>query len=237
MRRVAPLFVALLFITACGASDASPSPTTPSVSPPNTNPVQAAVAALKAEHSAWQFTLATYEPGSPNFSRTIEGTQTAKSSTAVSFTVAQQGRPDMRYVRIGNDTWSDTGGGTYTKSKADDNYVNLAFQQFYFDTIVTAAENQGYKFEAVGPETVSGIPATHSRLADLYVQSLVVNMSSMAPADWAADVWISDEDGSLVRLAWGPQSVAKVQDQMGFDYTVTSVDCDCPVDPPRAGVS
>ncbi len=237
MRKIPVVLAALSLVVACGGSSATPSPTAvPATVHPSTNPVQEATSALKSEHDAWQFTLTTYEPGSPNFSRTVTGTQTAKLPTAVSFTVVQSGKPDMRYVRVGTDVWNDTGAGSFTKTKASDAYVNLAFQTFYLDSILSEAATAGYEFDKVGAETVSGIAATHYRLADNFVQGLVANTGTAA-ADWAADVWIADSDGSLVRLTWGPQSIDNVQDQTGFDYLVTSVDCNCPIGPPIDGQS
>jgi hypothetical protein len=236
--RVIQLLGALVLVAACGGNQATTPPTAPpSIAAQATNPVQAAMTALNNGHDSWQFTETTYEAGTPNISRTISGIQNARPSTALSFTVTQSGKPDLRYVRIGNDVWFDTGTGAYSASKASDNYVNLQFQQFYLDGIIGAAEVQGYEYLPIGPDTVGGVEATHYRLADSQIQAVAGNAAATPPADWAADVWIADADGALLRVAWGPQSTATAQAQPGFNYAITSLDCACPVRPPTPGRS
>ncbi|HEY5488777.1 MAG TPA: hypothetical protein VIK00_02980, partial [Candidatus Limnocylindrales bacterium] len=225
-------------LAACGGNQATTSPTSPPTSTAeSTNLAEAAVTALETEHASWQFTVTTYESGTPNLSRMIAGTQSQRSPTAVSFKVSLSGKPDMRYVRVGTDVWSDTGTGAYARSKSSDNYVNMVFQPYYLDSLVDAAVIPGYEFDTVGADTVSGVAATHYRLADADIQGIVANMPGVTPADWAADLWIGNADASLLRLAWGPQSLGKVEDQMGFNYVVTSVDCSCSIVPPLAGGS
>jgi hypothetical protein len=236
--RVLGAVVTLVVVAACGGVAPTPVPTLPpQPSPtPTANLVQTAVDTLESQHNSWQFTTTTYESGSPTFSRLIKGTQAPKSPSGLSFVITTPNKPSMKYVRLGNDVWFDSGTGSFTQSKADDNYVNLAFQQFYLDNLLTAVETPGFEFNSVGDEDVGGIAATHYRLADPYVQSLL-GSSGLTPADWGADAWISDADGSLLRLTWGPQSVDKAQAQPGFDYTVTAVDCNCPIKPPTTGTS
>jgi len=243
---VVSLSVALILaaVAACGGTGATTAPTAPPSSrAQSSNPaasggaldvtaVQAAVTALKTGHDSWQFTTTTYESGTPNFSRNVSGTQRVQPDDAVSLTISQAGKPDKRYTRIGTDVWFDTGNGTYTKTKVSDQYVVPQFEPYYLNGLVSAAEVNGYEFNPVGADTVSGVAATHYRLADTFLFGIVANMSNMTPADWAADVWIADADGSLLRLAWGPTSVDKAQLQTGFDYVVTSIDCSCPVNPP-----
>src|SRR4051812_39000448 len=48
--------------------------------------IQAAVTALKTAHDSWQFSITTYESGTPDFSRTVAGTQSGTADNAVSFT-------------------------------------------------------------------------------------------------------------------------------------------------------
>jgi hypothetical protein len=235
MNKLLPAFAALLLAGACAGTAPSPSPTEP---PPTqtavlaTNAAQSAVTALKT-HDSWQYTVTTYEPGSPSFSHTITGTQTSKTPASLQFTVAQTGKPTLTYVRIGTDVWyDDAGKGSYTTSKASDNYVNLEFQPFFSDSIVEPAETQGYEFNSVGPDAVGGVTATHYRLADAYIESVVGNATGVTAADWAADLWTSDADGSLLRLTWGPQTLDKAQGAAGFDYEVTALDCSCPVKRP-----
>ena len=199
--------------------------------PIDTAAIQAAVAALKA-HDSWQFTVTTYESGTPNFSRNVTGTQRSNPQAAVSATFSQSGQPDKRYVQIGDDVWYDAGTGSYVQTTASDNAVISQFQPYYLEGLVSSAQGNGYQFQPVGPDTVSAVTTTHYRLADATIQSIVQPMNGLTAADWAADVWIADADGSLMRLAWGPQSVDKAQLQTGFNYVVTSIDCTCPVDPP-----
>ena len=233
MSKLVGTLAGVLLLVGCGPNTATLSPTVrPSPSPESTNLAQAAVTALTTQHDAWQFTATTYESGSPNRSRTIAGTQSDRSPTALSLTVTQLGKPDMRYVRLGTDIWYDSGTGSYTKSKASDNYVNLDFQTYFFESIVGAAEVQGYEYQSVGADTVNGVAATHYRLADHDLQGIVANMPGVTPADWGADIWVGNVDGSLLRLTWGPQAMDKAQPQTGYDYTVTAVDCDCAIRPP-----
>ena len=233
MRRVAGTLAGVLLLVGCGANPATPGPTSPpSPSPESTNLARAAVTALTTQHDAWQFTATTYESGSPKFSRAIAGTQSDRSPTALSMTVTQSGKPDMRYVRVGTDAWYDLGTGSYTRTKSSDSYVNLDFQTYFFDSIIGAAETQGYEYQPVGADTVNGVAATHYRLADRDLQGIVAYMPGIAAADWGADIWVSNVDGSLLRLTWGPQATDKAQPQTGYDYTVTAVDCDCAIRPP-----
>ena len=233
MRKVVGTLAGVLLLVGCGANPATPGPTSrPSPSPESVNLARAAVTALTTQHDAWQYTATTYESGSPNRSRTITGTQSDKTPTALSLTVSQPGKPDMRYVRLGTDIWFDSGTGTYTKSKASDNYVNLDFQNYFLDSIVGAAETQGFEYQPVGADTVNGVAATHYRLADRDLQGIVAYMPGITPADLGADIWVGDADGSLLRLTWGPQATDKAQTQTGYDYTVTAVDCDCAIRPP-----
>ncbi|HEY7024313.1 MAG TPA: hypothetical protein VH371_05050 [Candidatus Limnocylindrales bacterium] len=230
--KLIPVLAPVLLLAACGGTE----PTTPPTAPPptaaqSTNPALAAVNALKM-HGSWQFTVTTYESGSPNFSNTITGTETTARPSGEGFTVTRPGKPTMKYVRLGTDVWYDSGTGSFTQTKSDDSYVNADFQTYYMDSMVAAAEAQGLEFDQVGAESVGGVAATHYRLADAYVQAIVANMPGVTAADWAADIWTSDADGSLLQLQWGPQSLDKVQAQTGFDYVVTAVDCDCPVKPP-----
>ena len=97
-----------------------------------------------------------------------------------------------------------------------------------------AATAGNYQFEPVGTETVGGVTTTHYRLQEATIQSIVQNMTGMTTADWAADVYIANADGSLLRIAWGPRSADKAGLTTGVDYTVTAIDCLCPVDPPTA---
>jgi len=233
MRKLTSMLGIALLLTACGGNLATPIPTpSPIATAAATNPVADAVEAL-SQHESWQFSATTYESGTPNFSRTLKGTQSPKAPSAVGFTVTQAGKPTLKYVRLGTDVWYDNGIGSFSATKADDSYMNLDFQQFYLDTMLRGPETPGYQFDEVGEEAVGGIAATHYRLADTYVQSLI-GATGVSSADWAADVWVSDADGSLLRLTWGPQSLDNVQAQTGFDYTVTSVDCDCPIKPPTS---
>ena len=234
MRKLVSVLGIALLLTACGGNEATPIPTSsPPASAAAANTVADALAALKSQHESWQFTTTTYEAGPPSFSRTLKGTQSPKPPSAVGFTVTQPGKPTLKYVRLGTDVWYDNGTGSFSETKADDSYMNLDFQQFYLDTMLLGPETRGYQFDEVGEEAVGGIAATHYRLADVYVES-IVGATGVPPADWAADVWVGDADGSLLRVTWGPQSVDDAQAQTGFDYTVTSVDCDCPVKPPTS---
>ena len=229
---------------ACGGSSATPAPA--SVAAASHAPagsaavggqtidvagIQAAVAALKA-HDSWQFSVTTFEAGTPNFSRLITGTQRTTPSDAVQLTMNQSGQPMKSYVRIADDVWYDAGTGTWNKTTASDNAVISQFEPYYLNGLVNSAESQGYQYQAIGADTIDGVASTHYRLADSFVQDIVKNMNGMTAADWAADVWISTADGSLMRLTWGPQSVDKAQVQAGVDYRITSIDCTCPVDPP-----
>jgi len=232
MRKVVGTLAGVLLLVGCGANPATPSPTSPpSPSPESTNLARATVTALTTQHDAWQFTGSTYESGSSKFSRTIAGTQSG-SPTALSLTVTQPGKPDMRYVRLGTDAWYDLGTGSYTATKSSDSYVNLDFQTYFLDSIVGAAETQGYEYRLVGADTVNGVAAMHYRLADQDLQGIVAYMPGITAADWGADIWVDNVDGSLLRLTWGPQAVDKAQLQTGYDYTVTAVDCDCAIRPP-----
>jgi len=233
MRRLVATLGIALVLTACGGNPVTPIPTpSPTATAAATNRVADAVEAL-SQHESWQFTATTYESGTPNFSRTLKGTQSPKAPSAVGFTVSQAGKPTLKYVRLGTDVWYDNGTGSFSETKADDSYMNLDFEQFYLDTMLRDPETAGYEFDEVGHEEVGGIAATHYRLEDAYVESLI-GATGVASADWAADVWVSDADGSLLRLTWGPQSIDKAQAQTGFDYNVTSVDCDCPIKPPTS---
>jgi hypothetical protein len=102
---------------------------------------------------------------------------------------------------------------------------------------VQSATDQDFDFEPVATETISGIATTHYRLSQDDLEKIVENLDDMTTADWAGDAWISDADGSLIQLAWGPQSLDDAQLTTGFKYLVTSIDCACPVDPPTAAPS
>ncbi len=226
------LAVAALLVLACGGTAASPAAPTGGAQGDqlDTAGIQAAVATLKANDS-FQFTVTTYESGTPNYSQQIVGTQRSQPQTAVSATFSRSGQGDLRYVQIGNDVWYDAGTGSYTQTTASDTAALSQFQPYYLDGLAQSAQSNDYVFALVGSDTVGGVATKHYRLAESTVQSIVAPMN-LAPADWAADVWISDADGSLQRLSWGPQSVDNAQLQTGFDYVVTAVDCTCPVDPP-----
>jgi hypothetical protein len=238
-----------LIVTACGGNSATSAPTTaPSSRAQATQQgqgevidvagVQAAVEALKTGHDAWQFKATTYQSGTPNFSRTLTGTQRTKPSTAINVTVNQSGKPDQRYIRIANDVWFDTGTGAGLETtKASDRLVESQFKPYYLDGLVTTAETEGYLYVAVGPDSVAGVPTTHYRLADDYIADIVRNLTGITAADWAADLWIADADDSLLRMTWGPQSLDRAQLQLGADWQVTSLDCTCPVEPPAASPS
>ena len=235
MHKLLALTITALLFAACGGNTPTPTPTLP---PPtaaaSTNAVETALAALKSEHQSWQYTMKTYDGGTPNFTRTVDGTEAPGSPSAAKLTITQSGKPDMSYVRLGTKVWFDSGTGSYTAATADDQYVNLDFEPLFFSTLVVAAENQGYEFDAVGPDTVNGTAATHYRMPESQVEAALGNSVGITPADWGADVWTSDADGSLLRLQWGPQSVENAQTETGFDYTVTALDCDCPIKPPTA---
>ena len=147
--------------------------------------------------------------------------------------MTQSGKPDMRYVRLGTDIWFDSGTGSYAKSKASDNYVNLDFQNYFLDSIVGAAETQGFEYQP----SRRGHASTESRRRTIAWRTTISRASwrtcpVITPADFGADIWVSDADGSLLRLTWGPQATDKAQPQTGYDYTVTAVDCDCAIRPP-----
>lgn len=246
MKRGVLAFAAVLFLAACGGNSAAtqqPSQAQPSraqVTQPaqggdaiDVSGIQAAVAALKA-HDSWQFTVTTFESGTPNFSRTVTGTQRTAPQIAVSASHTVPGSSDFHYIRIGDDVWFDAGQATYTHTTAAEGpNLIVQYEPYYLDGLVQAAEANGYEYEPVGVETVSGVSAMHYRLSADDVDNIVESMTGITAAEWAADVWIAQADGSLMRLQWGPQSVDKAQLNPGFDYVVTSIDCVCPVDPPQ----
>ena len=246
MNRSVLAAAAVILVAACGGgSTASQAPSQVAQSshasssggqagqPVDITGIQAAVAATKA-HDSWQFTTVTYESGTPNYSNNVVGTQRSTPQPAVKTTISRTGMPDKIYIQIGNDVWYDDATGSFVQTTASDNAVIQAFQPYYLDGLAQSAEDSGYEFQPVGPDTVSGVPTMHYRLDDATIQSIVSNMKGMTTADWAADVWIATTDGSFMRLAWGPQSTDKAQLQPGFNYVITSLDCVCPVDPPAA---
>jgi hypothetical protein len=242
MRNAVLASVVAVLIAACGGSSATPAPQSSSRSqattaaqagePIDTAAVQAAVTALKA-HDSWQFSVTLIRSGTPNTSQTITGTQRTAPQPAVSAAQPVEGSNDFHYIRIGDDIWYDVGQPTYTHiAAADAKNLIAQYEPYYLDGLVQSALANGYEFDPVADETVSGVLTTHYRLESSDVDQIVESMKGITAADWAADVWIAKADGSLMRLAWGPQSVDKAQLQPGFNYVVTALDCSCPVDPP-----
>jgi hypothetical protein len=202
--------------------------------PIDSTAIQSAVTALKA-HDAWQFSVTLIRAGAPNTSQTINGTQRTAPQSAISAAQTVPGSNDFHYIRIGDDIWFDVGQATYTHVPASEATNLIAqYEPYYLDGLVTAAESQNYEFEPVGDESVSGVSTTHYRLSDDDVADIVETMHDITAAEWAADVWIAKDDGALMRIAWGPQSVDKAQIPVGFNYVVTSLDCACPIDPPTS---
>jgi hypothetical protein len=205
--------------------------------PIDTAAIQAAVAALKT-HDSWMFEATTYQSGTPDYSQTLTGTQRTSPQKAVSATHNGPNTTGFHYVRIGDDIWYDLGQPTYTHTTAADaTNLTVQYEPYYLDGLVQSATDQDFDFEPVATETISGIATTHYRLSQDDLEKIVENLDDMTTADWAGDAWISDADGSLIQLAWGPQSLDDAQLTTGFKYLVTSIDCACPVDPPTAAPS
>ena len=237
---------ALLLVAACGGNSAATQPAGTRVqasqpgqagAPIDVAAIQAGTTALQTQHDSWQYTTTTYESGTPSFTQTIAGNQQTEPQTAYNATLTREGMPDKRYTRIGDDIWYDDGTGSYVQTTASDSAVVSAYEPYSLDGLAQSAEQQGYQYLPVGEEKVGGVTTMHYRLDPATIDSIVKDMQGVTAADWAADVYLAVDDGSLLRLAWGPKTADDAQLTTGFDWMVTSIDCVCPVDPPAASPS
>ena len=91
--------------------------------------------------------------------------------------------------------------------------------------------DQEFEFEPVGEEVISGINTMHYAMSEADKEDVVQTLG-IDPAGWAGDVWIATDGGYAMRVAWGPQSIDDAQISTGFNYVVTAVNCECPIEPP-----
>jgi hypothetical protein len=245
MSRISAVFIASLVVAACGGGS---QPTIPAggsqapgqsaaATPPVVQPgepidsavITAAVDALRAQDS-WQFTVQIINAGT---TQSITGTERTTPERAVDASHSLTESPEpFRYIRIGDDIWYDVGTGQFTQVQAA-NAENLIaqYEPFYINGLKDSAEVQGYEFDFVDNQTVNGLPSAHYLLSEADRENIVETIN-MDPADFAGDVYIATAGGFLTRLTWGPQSVEDAQVTIGFDYQVTAVNCECPIDPP-----
>jgi hypothetical protein len=193
--------------------------------------IAAAVDALES-HDSWLFDASYLMTGFDEPS-TITGTERRQPETAIDAVHKQPDGGEFRYVRIGNQIWYDAGTGDFSMVDAADaeNLIDQ-YEPYYLAGLADSAQQQGFEFNPVGAETVSGIATTHYQLDEFYRERAVQIYDNITADEWAGDAWIANDGGYLVRLTWGPQTPETAQLTIGFDYTVTAVDCDCPIEPP-----
>ena len=201
--------------------------------PIDTAQVQGAVDALKSQDS-WQFEVTTTTLGLDGGVQTvISGTQTTTPENAIDASHPQPGGGDpFRYIRIGDSIWFDVGTGQFNEVQADEAENLIAqYEPYYLNALAESMTQQDFLFEPVGDETISGIATTHYLLSEEdradVTRTLDIDLSK-----WAGDVWIAKDDGYAMRLAWGPQTIEDAQISLGFNYVVTAVNCECPIEPP-----
>ena len=198
-------------------------------------PVQVAVAALKSEHDCVAVHGHDLRAGLTELFAHGHGHPERRAANRRRASPwLEQGKPDMRYVRIGNGHLVATPAPARTPRRRRP--TTMSTWPFSSSTSTTSSARprpRATSSTRSASETVSGIAATHYRLADDYIQGIVANMPEMA----AGGLGRGRLDRRRRRLArcvsrGGRRSVDKAQDQTGFDYTVTSLDCACPVTPP-----
>jgi hypothetical protein len=218
--------------TSATANTATTGPTAAAGEPIGSAQVQTAVDALKAQDS-WQFEVTATTMGlSEGVQNTITGTQRTTPESAIDATHPQPGGSDFHYIRIGDAIWYDVGTDSFTEVQADDAENLIAqYEPYYLNGLAESMLSQDFEFEPVGDEDVSGVATTHYQMSEEDRED-VTELLDIDPADWAGDVWIAKDGGHLMRMAWGPQSVEDAGISIGFDYLVTAVNCDCPIEPP-----
>ncbi|HYI21732.1 MAG TPA: hypothetical protein VEX62_03755 [Candidatus Limnocylindrales bacterium] len=246
LARVTAFLVLIVILAACGGgSTTSQSPSTsaaPSAqgTPPvvtgdaiDSETVGAAVAALQAMES-WTFDVSTITMGLETGVRTtITGTERNAPQKAVKAShVPVIGDPPFQYIRIEDDIWFDTGTGTFTQVEAAEaeNLIDQ-YEPYYLTGLAQSAVDNDFQFEPVGTEVINTIEAMHYRLSEEDLEQ-ITETTELSPDQWGGDVWIATDGGYLVQLAWGPQTPADALLTTGFIYTVTDVDCECPIEPP-----
>jgi hypothetical protein len=187
--------------------------------------------ALEA-HDSWQFEVSYIQTGY-DAPATISGTERRSPEVAVDATHHQTDGSDFRYIRIGDEIWYDAGTSEFTKVDAA-NAKNLIdqYEPYYLEGLADSAQQQGFEFNPIDTEVLNGISTTHYQLDEFYRERAVQLYDDITADQWAGDAWIANDGGYLVRLTWGPQTPETAQITIGFDYVVTAVDCDCPIEPP-----
>jgi hypothetical protein len=236
---LARLIALALFVSIAAACAGAPATGAPS-SPVTTGDVidaaaiSAAVDALRSRES-WQFESNTIQEGTTGgYEQSVIGTERTQPETAVDATHSgPEGVENFRYVRIGDDIWFDVGTGTFTQVTAGDaENLIVQYEPYYLNGLADSLSSQNVDFELVGVETVSNIATNHYRLSQDDRERIVETMEGITADQWGGDVWIATDGGYLVQLEWGPQTVDTAQLGIGFNYLVTAVDCECPIEPP-----
>jgi hypothetical protein len=236
LARLTGLTLILALVVACGGgSTTTAAPTTPPVGGDAIDMagVNAAINALQTQAS-WQFEVRTITQGTTGgVEQTVTGTERTDPEMAVDATHRQPDGSDFRYVRIGDDIWFDVGTGTFTQvDAADAENLIEQYEPYYLSGLADSLTSQDVQFELVGQETVSGIATNHYRLSQADRENIVETMNGITADQWGGDVWIATDGDYMVSLAWGPQSTDTAQVATGFNYGVTAVNCECPIEPP-----
>jgi hypothetical protein len=200
-----------------------------------TDDIASAVVALE-EQGSWTWELDYVAEGLDiGVQRRVTGTERRQPEVAVDATHVEE-TGDFRYIRIGDDVWTDVGTGEFFHSLASES-PNLIIQYEPVHLAGLIDTSTGWRrtveYDLVGPEEVNGVAALHYTLNPFDREDLV-ERAGLAPEDWAGDVWIAQQGGYLVRFVWGPQTVeTAAAGPIGFVYDVTEVGCDCPIEAPE----
>jgi len=230
----------MLVAVACGGGgSATPVPATTGgqiTNPPvvggdtiDSSGIEAAVNALQSQESR-QFSVDAISAGSE---QTVTGTERGSPDTAVEASHSQPGGgAPFQYIRINDDIWYDVGTGQFTQVSADEaQNLIVQYEPYYLSGLADSVEVQGYEWDFVDNQTISGVPSAHYLLSEADRENITQSLD-MEPGDFAGDVFIAKEGGYLMQLTWGPQTTENPVVTTGFDYLVTAVNCECPIEPP-----
>jgi hypothetical protein len=224
-----------------GQSPTAEQPT--SVAPPpddapdvlTTGDIATSVEALEALGS-WTFDLTYFIEGlDEGVEKRVSGTERRGPEMAV-HAVHEEESGDFNYIRIEDDVWTDVGMGNYSHAVASDSpNLVVQYEPYHLPGLIETSTGwrRAVEYDFVGQEEVNGTAVHHYTLNE-YDREGLTERTDLQPEQWAGDVYLAATDGHLVRFVWGPQSIETAQQVhvLGFAYDVTSVNCDCPVEPP-----
>jgi hypothetical protein len=176
----------------------------------------------------------------------LHGTQRETPTSALDSTADSVDNDDTtedqraQYIRIGNDIWVNSGDPDffYYYDATDPSNGALIAQYDPYALALQIAQSSGaqLQYQPMGDELVNGLSSTHYGLSQADRDQLI-EQSGLDPQVWAGDIWLAKDGGYVTSIRFGPVMQGETLPISGFIWDTTSINCECPVNPPSNAAS